>query len=75
MWLFSNDLCNLKTNDCNSDLTAGTFSPQAYEFVLPAQLTIFESLHSQNKSIKSILNNNGPRTEPWGTPYSMLLVY
>ena len=34
----------------------------------------FQDQHIQKKrSIKSMLNRNGPKIEPSGTPYSMLL--
>ena len=34
--LFSNNLFNLKLNDCNSDIPARIFSPQAYGVVSSA---------------------------------------
>ena len=40
--------------------------------VSSAYLAISESSHSKKRSIKPMLNINGPKMEPYGTLYSIL---
>ena len=47
---------------------------QEYGVVLSAQLIISKSSHSKKRSIKSMLNSNGCKIEPCGTPCLILLL-
>ena len=74
IWLLVNQEKTLLAVDCSCVITLGMSPVQEYGVVLSAELAISESSHSKKRSIISMLNSNGHKIEPCGTPFSILLL-
>ena len=72
--LFANQEKSLLAVDCSCVITLGMSSAQEYGVASSANLQ-FQSQQIQNRSIKSMLNSNGPKIKPCGTPYSLLVYH
>ena len=71
--LFANQEKSLLAVDCSCVITLGMSSAQEYGAVSSANLQ-FQNQQIQKRSIKSMLNSNGPKIKPCGTPYSLLVL-
>ena len=69
--LLVNQEKSLLAVNCNCLIMLGMSSAQENGAVSSA---ISKSSNLNKRSIKSMLNSNGPKIEPCGTPYSILLL-
>ena len=68
IWLFSNQFNAIFKSDWRFSITFFTDLAQLYMVLLSAKLQMSVFSINRNMSFKKILKNNGPRTDPCGTP-------